>query len=60
MLDEEDLDLIGETHPDYQRRQEAQQVSFILYRRYLHQLSPSCYVYQDQHHYFHQHGQHNS
>lgn len=26
MLDEEDLDLIGETHPDYQRRQEAQQV----------------------------------
>lgn len=24
MLDEEDLDLIGETHPDYQRRQEEQ------------------------------------
>lgn len=23
-LDEEDLDLIGETHPDYQRRQEEQ------------------------------------
>jgi hypothetical protein len=24
LLDEEDLDLIGETHPDYQRRQEEQ------------------------------------
>ncbi|KAG2163908.1 hypothetical protein JADG_003647 [Aureobasidium aubasidani] len=28
LLDEEDLDLIGETHPDYQRRQEEQKSKF--------------------------------
>lgn len=31
VLDEEDLDLIGETHPDYHRRQEEQVRTLKLY-----------------------------